>query len=643
MVAARYRPDIDGLRTIAVTSVILFHVGIPGFSGGFTGVDVFFVISGFLITRLIADELAETGEFSFSRFYVRRIRRLFPALLSTCAASLILATLLFSPEHMERFARSVPQALLSVSNFHFWGQADYFDTDALTKPLLHTWSLAVEEQFYLIWPAALVVLLTRTRLPVMAGVLALATLASLVIARVWLKTDPSAAFYLLPARIAEFMVGAAIVWLSRARPVPTGMADGLLLTGLAMIALAVALFTPDMPFPGVAALLPCVGAAIAIYAGSARVAGMLLCSAPVVAIGRWSYSIYLVHWPLLVFYAAYTYAEPNAAEKAALVVLSIVLGWLQYRLVEETFRHESRGRVSRPQFALAAAGLATLLIVPAAAIWSSHGWTERIPADRVMLTSRDSRVLETKTYCSARDPSKPENLFTCQNFRGKTRDIILWGDSHARHLVAGFSQLYPEHNIFVAYLSACVPQSGIGGFVHSYPEQSKTDACVERNRQALAFLKSYRRSTIVVSNSKRGDPETMAGPTKEILAELVAAGHNAFVLGDFIRPGRHLVNCASVPGWLISDAHIKLRCTGLPDKMQEELAYNERLDGLLDGFINPNHFHCPGGRCVHLDGSTVLYRDDHHLSPEGAVFLLSRLKAHLPIDHGRRVSAIPRS
>lgn len=212
-----YRPDIDGLRTIAVIGVLLYHVGVPGFSGGFVGVDIFFVISGFLITRILVAEVSETGTVSFSRFYARRARRLFPAMLTTVVVSMTFGFLLFSAEQYERLAASAVFTLVSFSNVFFWWGTSYFDAEAVTKPLLHTWSLSVEEQFYFIWPALMLLVMTRARGAALAVIIALAAI-SLIFCEYLLMLDQSAAFYLLPGRIIELAMGAAMVWLVRIGP-----------------------------------------------------------------------------------------------------------------------------------------------------------------------------------------------------------------------------------------------------------------------------------------------------------------------------------------------------------------------------------------------------------------------------------------
>ncbi|HEY8062220.1 MAG TPA: acyltransferase, partial [Gemmatimonadales bacterium] len=296
--AGGYRPDIDGLRAIAVLSVLFYHVGFASFAGGWVGVDVFFVISGFLITRLIKLQV-EAGTFRFGTFYLRRARRLLPALLVTSALSAIAATTLLSPRLLQEFGGSVVFTSLSLANWFFFRQSNYFDTSAISKPLLHTWSLGVEEQFYLVWPAFIVVALAiwpKRRTPwliLCAGAVSLA-------AATWFNAHRSAVFYLTPFRAFEFAIGGLVVWLpKRKAPSNVWMETGLA-TGLALIVAAVAGLGTGS-YSGLAVVTPCIGAGLVIHCGTARVGGALLRNPLAVGIGLISYSLYLVHWPIVVF------------------------------------------------------------------------------------------------------------------------------------------------------------------------------------------------------------------------------------------------------------------------------------------------------------------------------------------------------
>lgn len=268
-----YRADVDGLRGIAILAVLLFHLGIGGVSGGFVGVDIFFVISGFLITRNILSDL-ESGSRSYARFYTRRARRLFPALFVTLVASFIAAAILLMPHDLELFASTAIHSIVSTSNFLYWQELGYFGPAADRTALLHTWSLSVEEQFYLIWPGLILLALGRSpgavnggRRFVLVGILVGAAVLSLWASELVLQSDRQAAFYLMPFRIVEFAAGAILVWLprlpDRLRPVEEAL-QGLALGAILWCCLV---YSDELPFPGLNALLPAGGAALAIYAG----------------------------------------------------------------------------------------------------------------------------------------------------------------------------------------------------------------------------------------------------------------------------------------------------------------------------------------------------------------------------------------
>ena len=298
--ASRYRPDIDGLRAIAVLSVVLYHAGFTTFGGGYVGVDIFFVISGFLITRLLVSEIVEGGgRLDFGRFYLRRARRLLPALFFTLLASSVVAIWSLSPQQLELYGASLAYSVLSVSNIYFYLQSGYFDTAAALKPLLHTWSLGVEEQFYLLWPLLLFLCVPRRWLA--ATAVATAGLVSLALSEALLAEHADAAFYLMPFRIFQFSLGASLVWLIPRQTMSETGRDALLVVGFVLIACAVFLFSDETPFPGLHALVPSFGAVLCIYAGETRRLGRLLSNRLSVSIGLISYSLYLVHWPIVSF------------------------------------------------------------------------------------------------------------------------------------------------------------------------------------------------------------------------------------------------------------------------------------------------------------------------------------------------------
>jgi len=322
-----YRPDIDGLRAIAVLAVVLFHADIALFRGGFVGVDVFFVISGFLITRIILREVQQANannvRFDYLRFYERRARRLFPALFVTTAIAFCAGAILMVPSHLERFSGALLSSLVWLSNVFFWTETGYFDSDAHLKPLLHTWSLSVEEQFYLIWPALLVALGTLGNLRwVLAGIVTISAI-SLLGAEMMHLSDSSAAFFLMPFRIYEFGLGALLVWFVERPPKNTWVLEGTLFLGLALIGASILLFRESSVVPGWLGLIPCLGAVGVIYAGRAPRLGMVLRNPAAVYIGRISYSLYLVHWPIVVFYR-YREEEFTTIDRAIVIAAALL-------------------------------------------------------------------------------------------------------------------------------------------------------------------------------------------------------------------------------------------------------------------------------------------------------------------------------
>ncbi|HEY8269663.1 MAG TPA: acyltransferase, partial [Pseudobdellovibrionaceae bacterium] len=252
MSVIRYRPEIDGLRAIAVISVLFYHVGFETFRGGFVGVDIFFVISGFLITRLIRDEVNSSQAFSFSNFYLRRVRRLVPALLFTLGLSSVCAYVLLSPQHLQIFGGSLASAITSLSNFYFWRESGYFDAEVKFKPLLHTWSLCIEEQFYLFWPLLVTFLLLKKDKRYLLGtsiaLFSISLLANLVITEKF-PDSASTIYYLAPFRVFEFMVGAVLVELVQFQTKKQWVHEVLIVLGLIMILFPALVFTEKTVFP----------------------------------------------------------------------------------------------------------------------------------------------------------------------------------------------------------------------------------------------------------------------------------------------------------------------------------------------------------------------------------------------------------
>ncbi|MEE8574309.1 MAG: acyltransferase family protein, partial [Thermodesulfobacteriota bacterium] len=407
---------------------LFFHAGFSWAPGGFVGVDIFFVISGYLITRNIVYDI-EAGKFSFKRFYIRRARRLLPALLFTLLVIFIVSLLLFTPVKLERVGAALLSALFSVSNFFFLSEAGYFDTASELKPLLHAWSLSVEEQFYLIWPALLVVLFGFKKTKVVVVLLILSATSSLYFSELLIATHPDTVFFMLPFRVFEFVIGALCVWIVGSRPKSGATLELLTTGGLALIIFSVVSFSFSLPFPGYRALLPCIGAALIICGGRAPFMGFIFRNRVAVGIGLISYSVYLAHWPLIVFYKYQKFTSITGGERVLLVAISILLGYLMWRFVETPFRQKRAEGAKRDRFHIWALSGVLLIAILGASAWLGSGFTSRHPAELVL--TKEQIAAEKTRYGNYLNGEGSKVLLGSPG--GKK--IIIMGNSHAMDLI----------------------------------------------------------------------------------------------------------------------------------------------------------------------------------------------------------------
>ena len=465
MTATRYRADIDGLRAVAVLLVVFDHLH-TRLSGGYVGVDVFFVISGYLIGAHILAEVG-AGHFSLVDFYERRVRRIFPALLVMLTVSTAAAWFLLLPTELLSFARSQLAALLSVSNFAFLRQASYFDTASALNPMLHTWSLAVEEQFYVALP--LLALLVHRRHPHrLAVVLFTLTGVSFAAAAAVVLRAPSTAFFSSPLRAWELLLGTLLSQGLLLPPLRTALRrNAASVGGILLIVLPAALYTERTPFPGPAALPVCLGAALVIGAGQTGTSwvGSLLSWRPVVFVGAISYSLYLWHWPLIVFWNRGSLLPDDGVltphAKLGLFSASMAMATLSYYLVETPFRKGRQKPARRPLFAMTGA-LAALLIGVSMATLQLRGMPSRFPPDAVRAASfaaynptaawRQSQCFLTPADAFAR--FSPE---TCLDAGAGTQRVLLLGDSMAAQLYPGLRSVFPGWSLSQANAADCRP------------------------------------------------------------------------------------------------------------------------------------------------------------------------------------------
>ncbi len=471
----RYRPEIDGLRALAVVPVVLFHAGLPAVPGGFVGVDVFFVISGYLITRQIVEERA-AGTFTLAGFWERRARRILPALFAMMAVCAPLAWAWLAPADFADFARSVAATTLFASNLLFWRGSGYFGEAAELQPLLHTWSLAVEEQWYLLFPLAMAALWRLGRARV-AAVLAAVALGSLALSHWAALERPAAAFFLLPTRAWELLAGALLALpgpeadapgapTPRAAPTPRSLAQAAALAGLALIAVPMLAYDRHTPFPGLAALAPVVGAALAIrFATPDTLVGRLLSAPWLVAIGTFSYGTYLWHQPLFAFARHRTGGEPDPLLLVALAVAALALGRASLVFVERPCR--DRARVGRRALVAASVSGALALGAMAAAVVAHDGLPGRYdPAQQALLREgalpwRTTMLAHGLGTCFLDDPQTVDALHrnACVPPPSARPRIVVVGDSEAAHLVHGLRHRFADGRFEVGQWTAtgCAP------------------------------------------------------------------------------------------------------------------------------------------------------------------------------------------
>ena len=442
MSATPYRPDIDGLRALAVLAVVTYHAWPQALPGGFVGVDVFFVISGYLITRILL-----APGFSFASFYARRVRRIFPALLIVLATTLAIGATFLPPDHLRNLLVHTIGGGLFVANVVSYHDVGYFTGIAELKPLVHLWSLGVEEQFYLLWPVLVWIAVRRRALMPLVVVLAIASFALFV----WLSdSNPRAAFYLSPPRFWELLAGALLVRVA----VPARWAGSAAATGLLLIVASAALLSSDTELPGAWMLVPTIGTALVIASRGEHGAARLLASRIAVAVGLVSYPLYLWHWPLLSLLRNFDRA-PSSIATCAVVALSCVLAVLTWRAVERPLV----GLRLRPvALALGGAMLATVGFGAVA--------YQATPSEPTEIAN---------AACSARYPYRPPGLWFCRLSKDAAPTILLLGDSHANHLYDGLAEVFPGEAVLV--IGACMPTVGL-----VYPQRSDVaGACFNDN------------------------------------------------------------------------------------------------------------------------------------------------------------------
>jgi len=623
-----YRPDIDGLRALAVLAVVVFHFNKQWLPGGFVGVDIFFVISGYLITGIISKEVSR-GEFSFVEFYMRRIRRILPA-----AFFLIFATTLFGiafmvPIDARDLASSAIASIFSVANIYFWKYLDvgYFAASSDLVPLLHMWSLGVEEQFYLLWPALLIILYRaggRTAI-IFAAILIAA--ASILYGESKLVSDPKFAYYMLPSRAGELLIGslayfASEVWKDRISQLT---AQTLAVFGIAAVVLSISFISETGGFPGLISLLPSVGVAVVIFAGAAgkNIVSSVLSFRPFVLVGLVSFSLYLWHWPILAFYR-YAYGQPTGGGYLICGGLLVLTTLISYYLVEVPFRRPGVRFVNWKGVAVASLGIITVSgsyytigVKGLVKELSPEGYHAKVTEHfnqtkaayrydyNCQMASYDPKIIDLKR-CVVGPDAKPS--------------VLIFGDSNSAHYVGYWKVVAEDRKVAMRNIShnSCVPFSGEKS--RPYVKEAGRNSCQMFNAEVRRRFNDF--ETIIVSADWEGykyKAKHYVADIEGLIEELSATGKNIIIglkvpiFKDYDRSCD--LKSLKIPG-------IDCASRGVyPDAGETEI--NNQIIAIAGRYNNVKTFTlrnyvCADGTCSAYLGGKPIYFDLGHLSMAGS-------------------------
>jgi len=623
---AEYRPDIDGLRAIAVLLVVFFHAGYTSFSGGFVGVDVFFVISGYLITNVITKNV-DRGTFSYSNFYLSRIRRLAPAFVVVLATSWLLAHRVMLPDEYIAHLKLMAMSLVSIGNFYIANTTGgYFAADAESIPLLHTWSLAVEEQFYFLWPVTLVLLLKYFSHRQLRLALPLAALGFLAFSEWYSHADSIRAYYLLPARIFELLMGAMLVYHPRSDGDTKPYDSALALIGVVLICLTGLMLSKDSTFPGINALWPCLGTALIIYTGHLRnPVSRILATGPMVWIGKISYSLYLWHWVVFTFYR-YVFGDLEGIHRIGCILLSIALAYVSWVIIENPFRYRLRMRFL-PSLSLLVI-LPLLIFGGALSYIKKHdGLPARFGEDSFATIIQQATPVNIEMDCS-------------ESGKATCGEALIIGDSHAEHFKEFLYTISSnaELKTLNAAKAGCpalygitlVSQNSAGKVVYDpYECDVYTTWLLDNLSDQRYVLISGYWDLVALSRgryyliSSQDDPLDVATSRRNLKTGLIntlerisAAGATPVLIFDNYSISRNLFTCAMRKVTLKGDRDCSYsRLEVLAQQETTRALFSElqqQFPNLL--FIDPVQAMCDEDVCHTTINGIPLFSDDNHLS-----------------------------
>jgi peptidoglycan/LPS O-acetylase OafA/YrhL len=639
--APDYRPDIDGLRALAVIAVILFHARIPGFGGGFVGVDVFFVISGFLITQLLLVRSGQPFGSWLGEFYLRRARRILPALLLVMTVTTAAALWLFTPVELKLYGQALARCVAMLANLAALRMGGYFDTPWAITPLQHLWSIAVEEQFYVAYPLALFLVLRFVPARARLATLALATLASFALCAWGSVHRPHLNYYLPMTRAWELLAGAMLA-MHGIPPLRSRLwRDSLGMGGLLLIGVAVVAYDNTTPFPGWYALPPCIGAAALIAAGGAggSLTNRLLAWRPLVFIGLLSYSLYLWHAPVQVFWRYYMVVVPDARDHLVQLALIFALAFASWRWVETPLRRRELIRSNKTFLRVMAASVAVLFAL-GLYLWRSPGLPGRFSAEekRLMLATHlpDQSVIS----CMARIGPQVAagDLCSFGTARRPQDVVVLWGDSHALTLLPAVREIAARRGEQVRFgaLSSCRPLTGA---LSSYGSMKTQQRCLEFNLAMAQAVENLQPSLVILTaywrfpNAEPAPLPSLGGNPADPLFSRALEDAVARIRAS----GRRICLVRDVPDFPFDVAHalamarrrgiaVDFNSLTRAQAVEQQRFYDAQFDQLerrgLFRSVNLREVLCASGHCrMQDDLGTPLYSDTHHLTIEGARFV----------------------
>ncbi len=616
-----HRKEIDGLRAVALLPVILYHAGFASFGGGYLGVDVFFVISGYLITSLILEEHA-AGRFSLAGFYARRARRILPALFAVILVCLPFAYFWMLSFELKEFSQSVVAVVSFLSNVFFWRTTDYFGALAEVKPLLHTWSLGVEEQFYLLFPLVLLAALRFGRRFALAATI-IAAAVSLGAAHWAADRMPIASFYLLPTRAWELLAGSVCGFVMAGRVQRSQ--GGLAAVGLGMIVVPVFLFDAETSFLGGFAVVPVLGTALVIlFAASGTVVARLLSAGPVAGLGLISYSAYLWHQPVFAFLRIRSPETQSPVVLGVLVFVIFGLAYVTWRWVETPFRGKTPVLASGRALIAVTVAVGGLLAAAGYAGVAANGFDQRSNGDVTM--GALAATIAPNPGLGGCDTVPPVNA-VCST--GPDPKILLWGDSFAKHLAQGIKASAGGRAFVQITMSQCAPILDIAQ-KKDWLSGNSADTCIAFNQSVLDYIRSERIEVVIMGSAlglaswrvTRRNGEIVEGDSPAIvargLAATVAAIRAAGAKVVFVSPtpssGQDSARCAIRS---IFDHKNAATCDFPLQTARLEYDLLRSVEGEVPVYWLYRDM-CRDGICKAREGDVSIYRDEGHLSIEGS-------------------------